>query len=122
MIKELWHWSWMFFSRLFTFRWKYIAYHWTNLWWYLRYGFTLYDLQDTDTYLIQRMQAMLKLFMDYKHGYPDGCTKETYDKAIKRMIELCDIVTNDGYEFEQVDIARAELFGLCVDYFYTLWY
>ena len=122
MIKELWHWSWMFFSHLFTFRWQYIGYHWINLWWYLRYGFAMYDLQDTDDYLIRRMQDMLKLFIEYKHGYPEGCTPEEYHKAIERMIELCDIVTQDIDMDGTVEAARAELFGLWVDYFYTLWY
>ena len=125
MIRELWHWWWLFFSHLITFRWNTLPYHWQNLWWYLWYGFSYFDLQDTDDYILTRFNKMLIQFQKYRVGMPDGVTDLEYTKIIDRMIYLTNLLSSEDtmdLEWEETVSLRKEFFDLMEKYFFYFWF
>lgn len=125
MIKELSHWVWEVIIHLITFRWRNLPYHFTNLWWYLRYGFTMYDIQDTDRYLTKRLADMLALYRKYYVGYPSNSTPEKWDAVLKEMEDLANETLS--YDFEMLSFTkqkrkRTHFMTLVHKYFYSLWY
>lgn len=125
MIKELWHWVWMFLSHLLTFRWKGLSYHWTNLWMYLIYGFTLYDLGDMDSYLVKRIGDMLVQFEKQSVGYPDKMTEEQWHMKLLELASQSEyLLTNEFYDLhprKQEALRRHYLMELR-RYFFHLWF
>ncbi|MCM1260690.1 MAG: hypothetical protein NC222_07035 [Staphylococcus sp.] len=53
MIKQLFSLIWTLFTN------RHISYNLTNLWWYLTKGYTYSDVQDTDTYILERLRHMI---------------------------------------------------------------
>lgn len=126
MIKELWHWVWMFLKGLFNpFEWKNLPYHWQNLWMYLWYGFTLYDLGDMDSYLIKRMADMLPLFKEYSVGYPPNMEEQAWKEKLDELTEssnfLLSVEFYDMHPRKQEDYRRHYLMEIR-RYFFWLWF
>ena len=97
MLKELWHWTWMFLSHLLTFRWSNLGYHYTNLKMYLKYGFTLYDLQDADEYLLNRISSVLEQFSKHTVAYPEGTTLSKWKYKILQLSKTAKFITTEEF-------------------------
>lgn len=98
MIKELWHWVWQVIYHIITFKWSHLDYHIKNLYMYLRYGFTLYDLQDMDTYLLYKMSAMLRQFKKYTVGYPNVFdTMEDWKRVLTELEIGANTIASDAF-------------------------
>lgn len=125
MIKELWHWMWMFLSHLLTFRWSGLSYHWKNLWMYLIYGFTLYDLGDMDSYLVKRIGTMLVLFEKQAIGYPYGMSEEQWHMKLLELAKQSEYLLSpefyDLHPRKQEALRRHYLMELR-RYFFHLWF
>lgn len=60
MIKKLFSLIWTLFTD------TNISYNWSNLWWYLTKGYTLSDVQDGDTYILNLVREFILDLNQYK--------------------------------------------------------
>ena len=125
MIKELFHWIWQLFCGLFTFKYSRISYDFTNLYWYLKYGFTYYDIQDTDQYMAARLSSMLQLFIKHHCAIPFEYTTEKYKQDLRELKNLCDLIYSNDFDFlsykKQVHYKNRFL-NLLKTHFFHLWF
>ena len=96
-----------------------------HLYWYLKYGFTYYDLQDTDQYITEKLSSMLQLFIKYHYAIPTGYTSKKYKQDLRELKNLCDLIYSNDFDFlrftQQVHYKNRFL-NLLKTHFFHLWF